>query len=72
MKNNDNIKLTREAILLEALHHAQQIIDELNTNHETGERDINFGGDKQLEELYYKLNDMCLTISERNEFWWNK
>lgn len=68
----DNINLTRDAILLEALHHAQRIIDELNTDQATGERDDNFGGDKQLEELYYKLNSMCLSISERNNFWWNK
>lgn len=68
----ENVELFKKQIILNALNDAQNTINEVFRDQETGERDATFGGDEKLKNIYYALNDACLYLSENNDFWWKK
>lgn len=65
---------TKYQIILNAIENAKRTISELNTNPENGKMDYDFGGDKELERIYFELNSYSLHITEHMnlKFWWNK
>ena len=68
MQNN----LLQKQLILNALRNANEQIKEVFTDQETGEQDETFGGDNELYELYYQINEMCVKLSDDKRFWWNK
>lgn len=68
MQNN----LLQKQIILNALRSAKEQIRDVFTDQETGEQDKTFGGDTQLEELYYQMNNVCVRYSDDQRFWYNK
>lgn len=67
-----NNELLRKQLILNALRNAKEQIREVYTDQETGEQDKTFGGDKELYELYYQINEKCTKLADDNRFWYNK
>lgn len=64
--------LLKKQLILNALRSAKQQIAELYTEQETGKIDTTFGNNNDLRNLYYEMNEMCVSLSNDSRFWYNK
>ena len=64
MDTNESIKLE---LIWKSLGATQDLINKFYKDKKT----YKFT-DKKMEEYYYKLNDMCIEITERNKMDWQK
>ena len=70
--HNTNQELLQKQLILNALRNAKQTIKEIYTDQETGKTDYTFGDNKELNSLYYRINDVCISLSNDNRFWYTK
>lgn len=66
-----NQQLLQNQLILNALRNAKDVIREIYTNQQTGERDNTFGDNKELYELYHKMNEMCIKLADEPKAWYN-
>ena len=64
--------LLQKEIILNALRHAKETIRDIYTDQETGETDNTFGGNKDLYNIYYQINEVCVKLASDKRFWHNK
>ena len=64
--------LLQKEIILNALRHAKETIREIYTDQETGKTDDTFGGNDDLYNIYYQINEVCVNLASDKRFWHNK
>lgn len=67
-------ELLKEQLLLNALHNAQHVIEDLNRNQSTGEIDRTYGNNDYIKKAMHAINEACGDIYDRTsrQFWWDK
>ena len=67
-------ELLKEQLLLNALHNAQHVIEDLNRNQITGEIDRTYAGNDFIKKAMQAINEACVNIYDRtrSQFWWDK
>lgn len=67
-------ELLKEQLLLNALHNAQHVIEDLNRDQITGEIDRTYGNNENIKKAMHAINEACSDIYDRtrSQFWWDK